>query len=197
MLWYVRDMRDSVRNALVGEVEPALSQLNEGLEVLYAKHFKALCHYVKKHFGAGPPEPEDVAQEAFIKFAALTNRQDIGNARAYLYRTAHNVVIDEVRRRKVRVADAQRTISVQSSDDRTPERVLMGTERLEILRAATRAMPAARSRSFLLNRLHGYSAAAIARMTGYSESAVKKHIDLALTDIEAALTAAEQGERDR
>jgi hypothetical protein len=29
-------------------------------------------------------------------------------------------------------------------------------------------------------------------MTGYSESAVKKHIDLALKDLEAALSAAER-----
>jgi DNA-directed RNA polymerase specialized sigma24 family protein len=52
-------------------------------------------------------------------------------------------------------------------------------------------MPAQRRRSFLLNRLQGLSAAAIARLTGYSESAVKKHIGLALSELEAALTEAE------
>jgi DNA-directed RNA polymerase specialized sigma24 family protein len=53
-------------------------------------------------------------------------------------------------------------------------------------------MPEVRRRSFLLNRLQGLSCAAIARMTGYSESAVKKHIDLALKDLEAALSDAER-----
>jgi DNA-directed RNA polymerase specialized sigma24 family protein len=78
------------------------------------------------------------------------------------------------------------------SDDRTPERVLAGQERLEILTRSLRAMPAARRRSFLLNRLQGLSCAAIARMTGYSESAVKKHIDLALKDLEVSLSEAER-----
>jgi len=54
------------------------------------------------------------------------------------------------------------------------------------------AMPAVRRRSFLLNRLQGLSCAAIARMTGYSESAVKKHIRVALTELEAAVTRAER-----
>ena len=57
-------------------------------------------------------------------------------------------------------------------------------------------MPEARRRSFLLNRLQGLSAAAIARMTGYSESAVKKHIGLALGELEAALTLCERGTPD-
>jgi len=48
-----------------------------------------------------------------------------------------------------------------------------------MLTRTLRAMPAARRRSFLLNRLKGLSCVAIARMTGYSESAVKKHIGVA------------------
>ena len=62
-------------------------------------------------------------------------------------------------------------------------------------RWASSAMPAARRRSFLLNRLQGLSCAAIARMTGYSESAVKKHIGVVLTELEAALTEAERTNR--
>ena len=124
---------------------------------------------------------------------ALRERESIDNPRAYLYRTAHNVVIDERRRLQVRAVAARRMTTEALSDVCTPERVLIGKERLDVLSVALRAMPAVRSRSFLLNRLHGLSGAAIARLTGYSESAVKKHIDLALIDLEAALSAAEQG----
>jgi DNA-directed RNA polymerase specialized sigma24 family protein len=67
---------------------------------------------------------------------------------------------------------------------------------LDVLTRTLLAMPDERRRSFLLNRLHGLSAAAIARKTGYSDSAVKKHIGLALSELEAALTASERAAAD-
>ena len=174
---------------------PALVRRDNGMDVLYARHWGELCHYIKKHFGAGPPDPEDVAQEAFMKFAAVDDREAIDNPRAYLFRTAHNVLVDEHRRLALRRANPSDTEAHPVSDDRTPERVLVGRERLEILTRTLRAMPPARRRSFLLNRLQGLSCAAIARMTGYSESAVKKHIGVVLTELEAALTEAERTNR--
>lgn len=175
---------------------PALVVCNAGIDVLYARHWGELCHYIRKHFGPGPPDPEDVAQDAFMKFAAINDREAIENPRAYLFRTAHNVFIDEHRRLALRRANPADAPGPPVSDDRTPERVLVGQERLAILTRTLRAMPAARRRSFLLNRLQGLSSAAIARMTGYSESAIKKHIDLALRDLEASLTNAERIEPD-
>lgn len=171
---------------------PTLARRDAGMDVLYARHWGELCHYIKKHFGPGPPDPEDVAQDAFMRFVAIADRQAIDNPRAYLFRTAHNVLVDEHRRLALRSAGPADTDARPPSDDRTPERVLAGQEQLDILARSLRAMPATRRRSFLLNRLQGLSCAAIARMTGYSESAIKKHIDVALTDLEAALTDAER-----
>lgn len=171
---------------------PAMMVCDTGMDALYARHWGELCHYIRKHFGPGPPDPEDVAQDAFMKFAAINDREAIENPRAYLFRTAHNVLVDEHRRLALRRANPAEMQARLVRDDRTPERVLVGQERLEILARALRTMPTARRRSFLLNRLRGLSCAAIARMTGYSESAVKKHIDLALRDLEAALMDAER-----
>lgn len=185
-------MNDIAKSMALDEGTSTLVQRDAGMDVLYARHWGELCHYIKKHFGQGPPDPEDVAQDAFIRFAAIENRAAIDNPRAYLFRAAHNALVDEHRRLALRRANPA-DIDVQTaSDDLTPERVLVGQERLEILARSLRAMPAARRRSFLLNRLQGLSCAAIARMTGYSESAVKKHIDVALKHLEAALSEAER-----
>jgi RNA polymerase sigma factor (sigma-70 family) len=183
---------DIEKTIALGNNTPALARRDNGMDVLYANHWGELCHYIKKQFGAGPPDPEDVAQEAFMRFAAVDNRDAIDNPRAYLFRTAHNVFVDEHRRLVLRRASPGDTEAQSVSDNRTPERVLAGRERLEILARSLRAMPAARRRSFLLNRLQGLSCAAIARMTGYSESAIKKHIGVALAELEAALTKAEK-----
>lgn len=190
-------MDDTIRSVVGEEVKPALLRRDGSIDVLYARYWTELCHYIRRQFGVGPPDPEDVAQETFIKFASLENRHTIDNPRAYLYRTAHNVLIDERRRLTLRnkiTGDIEEALNV--SDDRTPERVLVGKERLDVLTRTLLAMSDARRRSFLLNRLHGLSAAAIARMTGYSESAVKKHIGLALSNLEAALTASERAAAD-
>jgi RNA polymerase sigma-70 factor (ECF subfamily) len=184
-------VNDIAKSIALDPDRSALVRPDERMDVLYARHWGELCLYIKKHFGTGPPDPEDVAQEAFMKFAAIPDRGAIDNPRAYLFRTAHNVLVDEHRRRALRLTDLSVTAMDAVSDDRTPERVLVGQERLQILSRSLRAMPAPRRRSFLLNRLQGLSCAAIARMTGYSESAVKKHIGLAMTELEAAVTAAE------
>jgi RNA polymerase sigma factor (sigma-70 family) len=187
-----RSVNDIAKTIALDNNRPALVQRDSGMDALYARHWGELCRYIKKQFGAGPPDPEDVAQEAFMKFAAVDDRNAIDNPRAYLFRTAHNVFVDEHRRLVLRRPSPGNTEARPVSDDRTPERVLVGQERLEILARSLRAMPAVRRRSFLLNRLQGRSCAAIARMTGYSESAVKKHIGLALAELEAAMTAAER-----
>jgi RNA polymerase sigma factor (sigma-70 family) len=174
------------------EGTPQLVRRDAGMDVLYARHWGELCHYIKKHFGQGPPDPEDVAQNAFLRFAAIENREAIDNPRAYLFRTAHNALVDEHRRLALHRGNRACLDVEPASDELTPERVLVGQERLQILAQSLRAMPAARRRSFLLNRLQGLSCAAIARMTGYSESAVKKHIDVALRHLEAALSEAER-----
>ena len=183
---------DVAKSIALDNNTPALARRDNGMDVLYARHWGELCHYIRKHFGPGPPDPEDVAQDAFMKFAAIDDREAIDNPRAYLFRMAHNILVDEHRWLALRRANPGDSEARPASDDRTPERVLVGRERLEILMGCLRAMPAVRRRSFLLNRLQGLSCAAIARMTGYSESAIKKHIDLALKDLEASLSQAER-----
>lgn len=167
----------------------------ELLGEVYRRHWLELCRYVASTFGAGPPDPEDVAQQAFVRFAALDDPDAVDNPRAYLYRTAHNIVVDEHRRAARRMA--HQTVEIEAgaekSDDRSPERVLLARERLQVITRAVQALPVKCRRSFLLHRVHGLSCAEIARRTGYSQSAIKKHVVRALADIERALAKAERG----
>jgi RNA polymerase sigma-70 factor (ECF subfamily) len=106
---------------------------------------------------------------------------------------AHNIAVDEHRR----AASALRTTrgfflqQGHKTDDLTPDRILMAKERLSVLRNAIQQMPTARRQSLLMNRLQGLCCAEIARRTGYSETAVKKHIAIAMMDLDRALSRAE------
>jgi len=181
-----------------GSSEEAAALLNteqvRDVRVLYERHWSELCGYLRKRFGAGPPEPQDVAQQAFLRYAASRSCSEVRNVRAYLFRIAHNVFIEERRRIAVRrtVAAGLLTRSPASADELTPERLLIGTEHLNILRSVIDTAPEVRRRSFILNRLDGLPCAEIARRTGYSESAVKKHVTLLLAELETAMKRADQ-----
>jgi RNA polymerase sigma factor (sigma-70 family) len=164
------------------------------VRVLYERHWAELCGYLRKRFGSGPPEPQDVAQQTFLRYAASRSCSVVRNERAYLFRIAHNVLVEERRRISVRrtVAAGLLTQTRANADELTPERLLMGTEHLNILRRVIDTAPEVRRRSFILNRFDGLPCAEIARQTGYSESAVKKHVTLLLADLETAMKRADQ-----
>jgi RNA polymerase sigma factor (sigma-70 family) len=185
-------------HAAEGLSEEAVELLNpekvRDVRVLYERHWPELCGYLRKRFGAGPPEPQDVAQQTFLRYAVSRSFSEVRNERAYLFRIAHNVLVEERRRIAARrtVAASLLTRSPASADELTPERLLIGTEHLDILRSVINTAPEVRRRSFILNRFDGLPCAEIARQTGYSESAVKKHVTLLLADLEMAMQRAEQ-----
>ncbi len=82
------------------------------LSKLYRSHWQGLCQYVRHHFGAGPPEPEDVAQSAFARLAR-TEAAQVENPPAFLYATARDLVVDHHRRE--RRAEAFERSSAQES----------------------------------------------------------------------------------
>jgi DNA-directed RNA polymerase specialized sigma24 family protein len=78
------------------------------LAVLYAKHCAELIRYVRRSFGLGPADAEDVVQAAFTHFGALAQPHLVDNPRAFLYRASRNFVVDQRRRALVRARAAQR-----------------------------------------------------------------------------------------
>ena len=157
---------------------------------LYREHWRELCRYLAATFGPGPPEPEDVAQLAFARVAAHRNFDAIENPKAFLWRTAHNIAVSEKRSQSVRrrrADEVQQTSLAAEGDDFTPERVLVAKEQIAAISAVLNAMPAKRRRMLVLNRIEGLSFAEIARRTGLSQTAVKKHVARAMIDLDAAL----------
>jgi RNA polymerase sigma-70 factor (ECF subfamily) len=157
--------------------------LAERLADLYRAHWKGLCGYLRAEFGPGPPEPEDVAQSAFMRFAAA-DPTHIENPRAFLYATARNLVIDHHRQ-------AQRAAQSAAADtplyESSPENVLVQVERFRILAQALERMPLKRRRLVLLNRFEGLSYAQIGEQFGMSAENVRKHIERTLAECLRAL----------
>jgi RNA polymerase sigma factor (sigma-70 family) len=167
---------------------------------LYAEHWSELCGYVKRTFGRGPPDPEDVAQAAFLRFSQLPDRESIGNPKAFLLRMAHNIAISELRKARVQeryAADGLHRVLAEQGNDLTGERVLLEKEQYAIVRQALEKMPAKRRRVLLLNRVHELSLAEIGRREHMTGPAVGKHLRRALADLDEALRASERPEDSR
>ena len=161
---------------------------NAGLETLYRSYHEAVRRYVARTFGPGPPDPEDVVQIVFEKFAVVEDRGGIDNPKAFLIRSARNYVIDQRRRQAVRIGHAvHETQTAESHDDRDAERVLLAKERLAIIDRTIRAMDARRQEILVMNRIHGISCADIARHLGRSPTLVKMLLAEALLLCERAL----------
>ncbi len=129
-----------------------------------------------------PFTAHDLTQELYLKVSALENRPEVGNARAYLYRMAANLVIDHLRREQRQgglLAEAE-ALLWGGSEGVSPERTVMAQQELRALVAVVEALPPATRRVFKRNRFDGKTQREIAEELGISQTAVEKHIRKAL-----------------
>ena len=182
----------SFKSGIAMRVADVPRQRETPLAELYRRHLSELTRYIARTFGAGPPDPEDVVQEAFAQFAALENPHAVENPRAFLYRSAHNLVVDHHRRRLVRNRFAREqapAAGAETSDDRDAERVLSARQRLSIVERAIRDMEPRRRTVFVLNRIHELSYAEISRRLRMPETTVKRLVAAAIVECERSLRA--------
>jgi RNA polymerase sigma-70 factor (ECF subfamily) len=166
------------------------------LRSFYASVKQEICDLLRAKFGDGPPEPEDMAQAAFAKLAALEDPSKILNPKAFLYAAARNLTLDELRRNGRRRRFEQAIAAQpdeQNVDQASPERVLLAKEQYAIVREAIAAMPAAQQEVLTLHRLEGLSLDAIARRTGMSKTTVHRHVVGAIALLHQALKRRERG----
>ncbi len=160
----------------------------------YRDHWNDLVAWLYARYGAGPPEPEDVAQAAFSKIMAHESPEEIREPRAFLWRIAQNIVISEKRRSRTRHIHAEQEIRhllEMPGDDLTAERVVIAKEQMALIVAVLEKMPKRRRRMLVLHRVHGLSQAEVARRMFRSASAVKKQIAIGLQALHDALNSEE------
>lgn len=160
---------------------------------IYRLVWPELCRYVMARYGGGPPEAEEVAQTAFAKFVALEKPQHVENPRAFLFKTARNIVTDHHRhgaRRDAHFADLRNRAEERDVHEISPETHLLEKERLRILADVLSHVPAKHRRMVLLNRYEELTCEEIGRRFGMSAAAVQKQIVRTLAKCAAEIEAA-------
>ena len=153
------------------------------LEMLFRDHFTDLCKSINRVFGPGPPEPEDLVQDAFERYARLEDRSGISNPRSFLFITAKNIALDFKRRRKT--ADGyltQQTAlgAATKLEEITPERVVLAKDYVKALTRALNALPRKQQIILVKSRLEGKSFKQIQKETGWSVGDISRNLHTAM-----------------
>ncbi|MEM1132117.1 MAG: sigma-70 family RNA polymerase sigma factor [Pseudomonadota bacterium] len=160
------------------------------LKRLYDRYYDSLVTHLRSKYGAGPPDPDDVAQQTFEKLYERGLVKDIDNLEAFAWTTANNIIRSEHRAQRVRTRHAEEEAQDADTglfDEFDPERVLMARQELDIVARTLREMPERRREIFIACRINGLTPEQAGRKVGVSRSSAVRHIAVATTMLVEAL----------
>ena len=138
---------------------------------------------------AGPAEVDDVIQETCYKILQLDSVQHVLEPRAYLVRTAKNIVNDRLRRDAVVSIEAVANLEALELEDHQPsaERIVQGRKELNQVLRLIDALPERCRKVFRARRLHGLPRQDVADTLGISVGIVEYEITRAMDLLSAGL----------
>lgn len=171
-------------------VKQAKAGGREAFGELYMMHLDAIYRYV--YFRVGDPhDSEDLTEQVFLKaWESLTGYKDYGHPfTSWLYRIAHNLIIDYHRRKKT-VPDAN------IDDPEKPEAIqphgmlnqIIDTEEASSLVSAIVRLPEEQQQVIILRFVEGMNHSEVARILNKSEGACRMIQNRALIALNQLLT---------
>ncbi|AUW59683.1 hypothetical protein C1T17_17925 [Sphingobium sp. SCG-1] len=159
------------------------------VEKLYRSQGSSLVGWLRRRYGAGPPAPEDIAQTAFERIAAVENIEHIRHPKSFLYRTAVNAYLDAVgwMKRTRAFIDDEMYRNGQDQEEMTPEYVFLSKERFGHMAKVIDGLPPKQNEVLMRSRFRSQTFEEIAADTGWSKSDVFRQLQSALITIRSAL----------
>ena len=137
----------------------------------------ALMQFLK-HNWHNKSDIADLRQEVYQRVCEASQTQLPDQAKAFVFRTARNLLIDRIRREQVVPIDAAADIDALNIaiDTPGPERNAIARDELRRLQAALDRLPPRCREAIVLGRIEGLSGAEIAARMGINESVVSRHL---------------------
>ena len=155
---------------------------SDWLTGMFHEHGRALLRFVRVRLQDGN-DAEDIAQETWLRLQRMDQPGRLDNARAFLFQTAANLVIDRQRRqileRRHLQQEAQAALVSMKTTVSTEQQASAESELALVLRAIDE-LPMNCRQAFLMHRGRGMSYPEIAKALGVSTSMVEKHVIHAL-----------------
>lgn len=163
-------------------------------ERLYARHRVALYNYLRRHLGPRSGRADELFQDTWLKVIdALGGYDGDGRFSSWLFRIAHNAMVDQVRRGvrdPVSYADPDELAAFAAPEDDGPVAAALAAERSARLRAALERLPPEQREAFLLREEGGLDLHEIARQTQVGMETAKSRLRYAVRALRAALAEA-------
>jgi len=158
------------------------------LEQSFRQNERILLGWLVKKLG-DMETAHDVAQSTFLNVWKYSDAHEIENPKALIFRTAANLALNEIRRRKRffrRNILTNEMVEIgplrnKPSPDPTPEEATSLRQEAKILLAAIDQLPPKPRAAYKLNRFEGMSYKQIAEKQGVSVSSVEKYMIEALS----------------
>lgn len=157
-------------------------------EELFAENRDGLMRYLRHHLD-DVSAAEDIAQESFIRYFQARGRgEEISQARAWLFRVAHNLVVDHGRKKRPDLLDEESWLKMESRTGPGPNGL---DARVEVSRLPWHRLTETELECLRL-RSEGLKFREVGEVLGLSISTVASYIGRAVKKLKETGT----GERD-
>ena len=170
----------------------------EAVEKLYRDHWSDLCRRLRGVYGNGPPEAEDLAQNAFTKFIDRVDPATLQNSAAFLFRIAVNAGKDRIRhynQTKRLIAEQLKPLDGDRVEQNTPLNVYEAKERLSVTVKAMETLSSKQKEILLRSRIKGETFDQIKLAKGWSKADISRTLKSALGILQTSMRAYDDDEK--
>lgn len=161
---------------------------------LLSRHLDSVHRYLVRLTGS-PPDADELSQETFLRVWQRAGSYRPGTVKltTWVHRIAHNLAVDELRRR--RPNDALQDEAADESAD--PETITASGETGARLRAALSALPESQRAALLLCQVQGFSNSEAAVILGVTVRGLESLIARARRTLRSALLEASEHDHEQ
>jgi RNA polymerase sigma factor (sigma-70 family) len=158
-------------------------------ERLYRRHRGPLFRYIKRQCSE-PAVAEELFQDVWMKVVRARSRYRVeAKFTTYLYRIAHNRLIDHHRARRLPDGDPLPAAEVAAGAADQPDRRVHSLREVQRLQKLVQSLPDEQREAFLLHQEGGLSVEEIAGITGVGRETAKSRLRYALSKLRQSLRA--------
>ena len=161
-------------------------ETREGFFELFQMDNSALYRFLSRHLESRE-DVADMAQEVYLRVSRKNAKTAIQYPRAYVFKTASNLLKERARKNSVRKTNHHVTDIELVSNAPSPEEVVQSRQALKIIEKSLKKLRPESRRAFALHRFDGLSYEKIAIEMSISKSMVKHHICQVLFQCRKAL----------
>ncbi|KAF1048184.1 MAG: putative RNA polymerase sigma factor FecI [Herbaspirillum frisingense] len=142
---------------------------------MYSGHHGWLVQWLQRKLG-NSGDAADLAQDTYVRVATGRTMPRPEEARPYLVRIAHNLVIDLYRRRKLEAAYLEALAALPEAVSPSHEDTMIVLQTLGAIDCALAGLPAKVREAFFMSQFDGMTYSAIADALGIAVATVRKHM---------------------